>query len=342
MKAWRALGRFRQGAPFRPWLLAIVANEARNRRRAAGRREALALRAAAERRPSDGAASPPEAAVLRAERRDVLLAALERLSDDDRAVLGCRHLLGLGEEETAAALGLSPRNREVAHLARARAAACRAGGGAMSDLIHELEMLGADVEWPRDAHLQPACRRRAGASPPLTAPEAAGARHRARRAGARRRRAGRHRRDPLRRRDDHARGPPAAGRSGPDAGARQPGPAQPGAPHPAVHAAGPPCTPRRGLHARRLGQPAVPGRRAPAGGAHRLPRGPRFLDKLVYTTTKIRRVRVQGARGCTCRTSRRRLPLRRRPRLSQPTLLWLRTTSPTGSRRATPWSSLSG
>ena len=47
-----------------------------------------------------------EAAVLRTERRDELLAALERLSDDDRAVLGCRHLLGLGEEETAAALGI--------------------------------------------------------------------------------------------------------------------------------------------------------------------------------------------------------------------------------------------
>jgi RNA polymerase sigma factor (sigma-70 family) len=106
VKGWRALGRFRQGAPFRPWLLSIVANEARNRRRSAGRREALALRAAAERRPSDGAASPPEAAVLRAERRDVLLGALEQLGDDDRAVLGCRHLLGLSEEETAAALGV--------------------------------------------------------------------------------------------------------------------------------------------------------------------------------------------------------------------------------------------
>jgi RNA polymerase sigma factor (sigma-70 family) len=78
VKGWRAMGRFRAGAPFRPWLLAIVANEARNRRRSAGRREALVLRAAAQRRPSDGAASPPEAAVLRGERRDALLAALER------------------------------------------------------------------------------------------------------------------------------------------------------------------------------------------------------------------------------------------------------------------------
>jgi RNA polymerase sigma factor (sigma-70 family) len=35
VKAHRALGRFRSGEPFRPWLLTIVANEARNRRRAA-------------------------------------------------------------------------------------------------------------------------------------------------------------------------------------------------------------------------------------------------------------------------------------------------------------------
>ena len=45
VKAWRALGRFRAGEPLRPWLLTIVANEARNRRRSAGRRTALALRA---------------------------------------------------------------------------------------------------------------------------------------------------------------------------------------------------------------------------------------------------------------------------------------------------------
>ncbi|HET9289076.1 MAG TPA: sigma-70 family RNA polymerase sigma factor, partial [Gaiella sp.] len=38
VKAHRALGRFREGSPFRPWLLRIVANEARNRRRSAGRR----------------------------------------------------------------------------------------------------------------------------------------------------------------------------------------------------------------------------------------------------------------------------------------------------------------
>ena len=48
VKAYRALGRFRPDAPFRPWLLAIVSNEARNRRRASGRRANLALRAPEE------------------------------------------------------------------------------------------------------------------------------------------------------------------------------------------------------------------------------------------------------------------------------------------------------
>ena len=58
VKAWRALGRFREGAPFRPWLLQIVANEARNRRRSTGRRVHLALRAATE-QPSGTRPRPP-------------------------------------------------------------------------------------------------------------------------------------------------------------------------------------------------------------------------------------------------------------------------------------------
>ncbi len=60
VKAFLALDRFRAGAPFRPWLLRIVANEASNIRRAAGRRANLALRlAAAEGRPPDDAAPSP-------------------------------------------------------------------------------------------------------------------------------------------------------------------------------------------------------------------------------------------------------------------------------------------
>ena len=101
VKAYRALGRFRAGAPFRPWLLAIVANEARNRRRSAGRRERLALRAAED--PLSGGAVPsPEAALLESEQRRELLAAVDDLREDDRLALSCRYFLGLSEEETAA------------------------------------------------------------------------------------------------------------------------------------------------------------------------------------------------------------------------------------------------
>ncbi|CAA9473245.1 MAG: hypothetical protein AVDCRST_MAG67-183 [uncultured Solirubrobacteraceae bacterium] len=105
VKAWRALPRFDPSRPFRPWLLTIVANEARNRRRSAGRREALALRAAAS-RPADAERLPsPELALLVAERDAALAAALERLDDRDRQVIACRYLLDLSEAETAAALG---------------------------------------------------------------------------------------------------------------------------------------------------------------------------------------------------------------------------------------------
>src|SRR5438067_1374609 len=103
VKAHRALGRFRSGEPFRPWLLTIVANEARNRRRTRGRRAALALRASEPGAPGED----PEAAALASERRERLLTAVERLRDDDRDVLACRYFLDLSEEETAAALGIA-------------------------------------------------------------------------------------------------------------------------------------------------------------------------------------------------------------------------------------------
>jgi len=106
VKAYRALWRFRAGAPFKPWLLRIVANEARNRRRSAGRRAALALRATQE--PSGEAAPSPEAALLDSERRDDLVAALNRLSEHDREALACRYFLDLSEAEIAAALGVRP------------------------------------------------------------------------------------------------------------------------------------------------------------------------------------------------------------------------------------------
>jgi RNA polymerase sigma-70 factor (ECF subfamily) len=104
VKAYYALGRFRRGAPFRPWLLQIVANEARNRRRSAGRRAHLAMRAAADAPPGEAAPSP-EGAALNAEQRETLLTAVNGLREEDRLVISCRYFLELSEEETAEVLG---------------------------------------------------------------------------------------------------------------------------------------------------------------------------------------------------------------------------------------------
>ena len=93
VKAWRALPRFRRGAPFRPWLLKIVANEARNRSRAAGRRAAY-----------EGRAEPFVPAEPGMD-RERLLAAVAQLREEDRLAIGCRYFLDLSEAETAAALG---------------------------------------------------------------------------------------------------------------------------------------------------------------------------------------------------------------------------------------------
>ena len=106
VKAYYALDRFKTGYPFRPWLLKIVSNEARNRRRSAGRRTGLELRLA-EGRPRDDAAPSPEDAALARERDEELVAALNTLREEDRAVVACRFLLGLSEVETAAALSIA-------------------------------------------------------------------------------------------------------------------------------------------------------------------------------------------------------------------------------------------
>jgi RNA polymerase sigma factor (sigma-70 family) len=105
-KAYFALDRFRAGAPFRPWLLRIVANEAKNRRKAAGRRPTVDL-SVAEDRPSGDTALSPEAAALASERRESVLAALRRLREEDRLVIAYRYFFELSEAEMADALGVA-------------------------------------------------------------------------------------------------------------------------------------------------------------------------------------------------------------------------------------------
>jgi RNA polymerase sigma factor (sigma-70 family) len=119
VNAYYALGRFRAGAPFRPWLLRIVANEARNRRSSAHRRTALAERALAVQ--SSGEAAPsPETAAEADEFRATLITTLRRLRDDDRLVLAYRLFFDLSEAEMATALNC-PRGTVKSRLSRALA-----------------------------------------------------------------------------------------------------------------------------------------------------------------------------------------------------------------------------
>jgi RNA polymerase sigma-70 factor (ECF subfamily) len=129
VKAYYALPRFRAEAPLRPWLLRIVVNEARNRRRSARRRERLTLRVAAD--PASGDAAPsPEAGVLAGERRAEVLAAVSELKERDRQVIVYRYFLSLSETEMAEILGVAPgtvKSRLSRALARLRPLVAKRG-----------------------------------------------------------------------------------------------------------------------------------------------------------------------------------------------------------------------
>ncbi len=122
VKAFRALGRFRSGSPFRPWLLRIVANEARNQRRGAARRAGLVLRLAE--RPA-GVERSPEEAALGAISRAELVRAVSGLPERDRLTLAYRYFAGLSEAEMATAMSCRPgtvKSRLTRALARLRQA----------------------------------------------------------------------------------------------------------------------------------------------------------------------------------------------------------------------------
>jgi RNA polymerase sigma factor (sigma-70 family) len=121
VKAYGSLDRFRPGAPFRPWLLKIVANETRNLHRSSGRRAAREQRswALTERLLLTRSDDPAEA-TLSQERQEALVRGLSRLSPPHRQVVTCRYLLDLDEAESAAVLGW-PRGTVKSRLHRALA-----------------------------------------------------------------------------------------------------------------------------------------------------------------------------------------------------------------------------
>lgn len=131
LAAYRALPRFRSDAPLRPWLLRIVGNAARNRRRASRRRGATELRLIDQFAHGD-AASSPEATAEMAEERTALLRAVSALQPYDRQVIACRFFLDLDVAETAAVLGC-------------------AGGTVKSRLSRALQRLREQMASPEEA-----------------------------------------------------------------------------------------------------------------------------------------------------------------------------------------------
>ena len=129
VKAYYALPRFRADAPFKPWMLRIVANEAKNRGRSARRRDALTLRVAAE--PAERVPSPESASLAR-EDREELIAALERLGERDRLVIAYRYFYDLSEADMAEALSVRPgtvKSRLARAMGRLRAELATGGDG---------------------------------------------------------------------------------------------------------------------------------------------------------------------------------------------------------------------
>jgi len=109
VRAFYALASFRHGAPFKPWLLAIVKNCARNKTRSRLRQARLTDRLTRSQPVAFTFALQPvpsaESTALRAEDHSQLITALASLSDSSRLVITCRYLLDLSEAETAQVLG---------------------------------------------------------------------------------------------------------------------------------------------------------------------------------------------------------------------------------------------
>jgi RNA polymerase sigma factor (sigma-70 family) len=116
MKAYTALDRFNTSQPFRPWLLTIVANEARNRWRWFSRHRTVPLSLMGDDLPQTSGRSPQEVAEDRETSR-TLRDAVHALPARQREVIVCRYLLDLSEQDTARVLRI-PRGTVKSRLSR--------------------------------------------------------------------------------------------------------------------------------------------------------------------------------------------------------------------------------
>lgn len=101
IRAFRFLPQFDSSRNWRPWLLSIAANLARNRRRSAGRYFAHLRRFAIQ---SPDAISDPEREAARLASARTLWLAVRQLDPADQEIIYLRYFLELSVDETAEAL----------------------------------------------------------------------------------------------------------------------------------------------------------------------------------------------------------------------------------------------
>jgi RNA polymerase sigma-70 factor (ECF subfamily) len=100
LRAWKYLKRFDAARQFRPWMLSITANLARNRRRSAGRYLAALMRAFRE-EPTSIRIEENSAQNLEAHE---LWSAVQHLNSADQQIIYLRYFLELSVNETAQVL----------------------------------------------------------------------------------------------------------------------------------------------------------------------------------------------------------------------------------------------
>ncbi len=105
LRAWHSVARFDPTRPLRPWLLRIVVNLSRNRRRAAGRYWA-ALKRSAQKMPADDLLL--EGTLDQQLQAQNLWQAIRSLKKRDQQVIYLRHFMQLPVAETAQALSVAP------------------------------------------------------------------------------------------------------------------------------------------------------------------------------------------------------------------------------------------
>jgi RNA polymerase sigma-70 factor (ECF subfamily) len=106
VKAYKAIGRFREDSAFRPWLLKIVVNQSLTMLKSRRRRATTAERAAVAEGPPPAPDFDDE--IISRERAGITWRAIAALRENERVIVYLRYFLALPEHELAQYLGCPP------------------------------------------------------------------------------------------------------------------------------------------------------------------------------------------------------------------------------------------